>query len=36
LLIPVLKFERWRYALATWGLFWGLTVIFVMLPALRW
>jgi hypothetical protein len=36
LLIPLLKFERWRYALVTWVLFWGLTVIFVMLPALRW
>jgi hypothetical protein len=36
LLVPLLKFERWRYALATWVLFWGLTVMFVMLPALRW
>jgi len=36
LFVPLLKFERWRYALATWVLFWGLTVIFVMLPALRW
>jgi hypothetical protein len=36
LMIPVLRFERWRYALATWILFWGLTVLFVTLPALRW
>jgi hypothetical protein len=36
LFIPMLKFERWRYALATWVLFWGLTVLFVMLPAVRW
>jgi hypothetical protein len=36
LLIPLLKFERWRYALATWILFWGLTVVFVALPALHW
>jgi hypothetical protein len=36
LLIPLLKFERWRYALVTWVLFWGLTVLFVSLPALRW
>ena len=36
LLIPLLKFERWRYALATWVLFWSLTVLFVALPALRW
>jgi hypothetical protein len=36
LMIPLLKFERWRYALVTWVLFWGLTVLFVALPALRW
>lgn len=36
LLIPLIRFERWRYALATWAIFWGLTVIFVTLPALRW
>ncbi|MGC9333148.1 MAG: hypothetical protein ACP5JJ_03305 [Anaerolineae bacterium] len=36
LLLPVLKFERWRYALATWAFFWMLTVLFVALPALRW
>jgi hypothetical protein len=36
LLVPLLRFERWRYALATWVLFWMLTVIFVALPALRW
>jgi hypothetical protein len=36
LFVPLLKFERWRYALATWVLFWALTVLFVTLPALRW
>ncbi|HSR34578.1 MAG TPA: permease prefix domain 1-containing protein [Anaerolineae bacterium] len=36
LLIPLLRFERWRYALATWVFFWALTVVFVTLPALRW
>jgi hypothetical protein len=36
LLIPLLKFERWRYALVAWIIFWGLTVIFVTWPALRW
>jgi len=36
LFIPLLKFERWRYALATWVFFWVLTVIFVALPAQRW
>ncbi len=36
LLVPLLKFERWRYALVTWVVFWGLTVLFISLPALRW
>jgi hypothetical protein len=36
LLIPLLRFERWRYALVAWTLFWGLTVLFVLGPALRW
>jgi hypothetical protein len=36
LLIPLLRFERWRYALATWAIFWGLTVLFVTLPAPQW
>jgi hypothetical protein len=36
LLIPILKFEHWRYALASWALFWGLTVLFVAMPALYW
>lgn len=36
LLIPILKFERWRYALAMWLIFWGLTVAFVVGPALHW
>jgi hypothetical protein len=36
LFVPLLKFERRRYALATWGVFWGLTMIFVLLPAARW
>jgi hypothetical protein len=36
LLLPLLRFERWRYALATWVFFWALTVLFVALPAERW
>jgi hypothetical protein len=36
LLIPLLKFGRWRYAVAGWLIFWGLTVLFVTWPALRW
>jgi hypothetical protein len=36
LLVPLLRFDRWRYALAVWVFFWMLTVLFVTLPALRW
>ncbi|MCI0395349.1 MAG: permease prefix domain 1-containing protein [Chloroflexi bacterium] len=37
LLIPLLRFGRWRYALAGWLLFWALTVLFVVFPVIyRW
>jgi hypothetical protein len=36
LLVPLLKFERWRYALVTWGFFWIMTVIFALSSAVRW
>jgi len=36
LLLPLVKFHRWRYAAAGWVIFWGLTVAYVTLPALRW
>jgi hypothetical protein len=36
LLVPLLKLERWRYALISWGFFWIMTVIFVLTPALQW
>jgi hypothetical protein len=36
LLVPLLKLERWRYALVSWGFFWMMTVIFALGPALRW
>lgn len=36
LLIPLLKFGRWRYAVAGWVIFWALTVVFVTWPSLRW
>jgi hypothetical protein len=36
LLIPLLKFGRWRYAVAGWVIFWVLTVVFVTWPAQRW
>lgn len=36
LLLPLLKFRRWRYAVASWVIFWALTVVFATWPALRW
>jgi hypothetical protein len=36
LVIPMLKFERWRYALVAWALFWILSVLCVAWPAVRW
>jgi hypothetical protein len=35
LIIPVLTFHRWRLALAGWGFFWLLTVIFVVFPSIK-
>jgi hypothetical protein len=36
LFVPLLRFDRWRYALAMWVILWSLTVLFAALPALRW
>ena len=36
LLVPLLRFARWRYALVSWAFFWVMSVIFFALPALRW
>ncbi len=36
LLVPLLKFDRWRYALMTWVFFWAITIVFATWPALRW
>ncbi len=36
ILLPLLRFPRRRYAIALWLLFWGLSVITVVLPTLRW
>jgi hypothetical protein len=36
LLLPVVKFRQWRYAVAGWAVLWALTVIFAVSPALRW
>lgn len=36
LVLPLLRFPRWRYALVSWAFFWALSVIFFAWPALRW
>jgi hypothetical protein len=36
LLLPLLKFGRWRYGLASWGFFWAVTIVFAVLPSLPW
>jgi hypothetical protein len=36
LMVPLLKFGRWRYALITWVFFWAITIISMVWPALRW
>jgi hypothetical protein len=37
LLLPLLQFRRWRYALVAWCFFWVITVAFVALPVVgRW
>jgi hypothetical protein len=35
LVLPFLCFRRWRYAMASWGIFWFLTVIFVVFPNIK-
>lgn len=36
LIVPLVKFERRRYALVLWAVFWALTVVFYVWPAARW
>ena len=37
LLFPALCLRRWRFALVGWGVFWLLTVVFVVFPSInRW
>lgn len=36
LVLPLVRFGRWRYAVVGWCIFWALTVAHVVLPAVRW
>ena len=36
LLVPLLRFPRWRYALVSWAFFWVMSVIFFAWPAVQW
>jgi hypothetical protein len=35
LVIPLTHFHRWRFALVGWGVFWLLSVIFVIFPSIN-
>lgn len=34
LLVPLIRFRRWRYALASWAFFWTLSLLALVAPAL--
>ncbi len=36
LVIPLLKFSRWRHALASWAFFWFLSLVSMLLPGSSW
>jgi hypothetical protein len=36
ILVPLLRFPRRRYAIALWVFFWGLSLITVVWPTVRW
>ncbi len=36
ILLPLLRFPRRRYAIALWIFFWGLSLITVIMPTVRW
>lgn len=35
LLIPIIRFNQWHYAMVSWGIFWFFTVIFIALPNIQ-
>jgi hypothetical protein len=35
ILIPTICFRRWRYALVSWSIFWLITVVFFIFPAIH-
>ena len=36
ILLPLARFPRRRYAIALWLFFWGLSIVTVVLPTMRW
>ena len=36
LVVPLIRFPRWRYALVSWSVFWLMTVIFVTGATVQW
>ncbi len=35
LVVPLLQFSKWHYAMVSWGIFWFFTVIFIALPNIQ-
>ncbi len=35
LAIPFVQFRQWRYALVGWGVFWAITIIFIVFPVVN-
>lgn len=36
LIVPLMLFDRWRYALASWVFFWLITIASLIVPTLHW
>ena len=35
LAVPIIRFNKWHYAMVSWGIFWFFTVIFIALPNIQ-
>lgn len=35
LIVPLMQFQRWRYTVISWGFFWSITMMFIILPNIQ-
>lgn len=35
LIIPLIKFQKWHYAIISWSVFWAITMLFITLPTIQ-